>query len=209
MPTLSTPVHSYFPMSFSHFRFIKSGWCCFLVVALCAGCVTNIETGNQRGPDPAFARNSTFRFLPDKSREASEAVSNTAYWRGEIAQDILSAMNAKGYRFFPSRRTDLLVAYHIVLVDKEAVTTLDNYSGYNLTANQAAQVDLAKFQDPKQPGQASKGILIIDFIDPNRKQLLWRGWAKADFDLIQPGPNLNKLAKLAVDQILVKLPSRR
>ncbi len=203
------PGLSYSHMSYSQFRLFTGGLCCLGFVALFAGCATNIETGNQRAPDANFARRVTFRFLPDKSREASEAVSNTPYWRGEIGQDILSAMNAKGYRFFPNRKTDLLVAFHIVLVENEAVTTLDNYSGYNLTANQAAQADLAQFQDPKRPGQASKGILIIDIIDPNKKQLLWRGWAKADFDRVQPGPSLKNLTKLAVDRILAKLPSRR
>ncbi len=174
-----------------------------MFVALFAGCATSIQTGNQPVPGASFARRSTFRFLPDKSREA---VSNTPYWRAEIGQDILSAMNARGYRFFPNRKTDLLVAYHIVLVENEAITTLDNYSGYNLPENQAA---LVQFQDPKRPGQAAKGILIIDFIDPNKKQLLWRGWAKADIDQILPGPSLNKFTKSAVDQILAKLPSRR
>jgi Domain of unknown function (DUF4136) len=196
-------------MSYSHFRLFTSGLGCFLFTALFAGCVANIQTGNRQAADASFARRSTFRFLPDKSREAAEAVSNTSYWRGEIAQDILAAMNAKGYRFFPNRKTDLLIAYHIVLVENEAVTTLDNYSGYNLTADQAAQADLAQFQNPKQPGQASKGILIIDFVDPTKKKLLWRGWAKADFDRTQPGPSLKKLTKLAVDRILAKFPSRR
>jgi hypothetical protein len=203
------PAHSYSHMSYFHFRLFTGGLCCFLFTALFAGCATKIQSGNQQAPDANFARRATFRFLPDKSQEASEAVSNTAYWRGEIGQDILAAMNAKGYRFFPNRKTDLLVAYHIVLVENEAVTTLDNYSGYNLTADQAAQADLAQFQDPKRPGEASKGILIIDFIDPTKKKLLWRGWAKADFDRTQPGPSLRKLTKLAVDRILTKFPSRR
>src|SRR5271166_5790390 len=203
------PAHSYSHMSYLNFRLFAGGLCCLLSVTLFAGCASQIQTGYRQAPNANFARRVTFRFLPDKSQEASEAVSNTAYWRGEIGQDILAAMNGKGYRFFPNRKTDLLVAYHIVLVEDEAVTTLDNYSGYNLTAKQAAQVDLAQFQDPKHPGQASKGILIIDFIDPNKKQLLWRGWAKADFDRVQPGPALRSLAKSAVDQILAKFPSRR
>ena len=206
---LLLPAHFCSHMSYSRVRLFTGGLCCFLFVALFAGCATRIETGNRQAPNANFARRSTFRFLPDKSQEASEAVSNTSYWRGEIGQDILSALNAKGYRFFPNRKTDLLVAFHIVLVENEAVTTLDNYSGYNLTADQAAQADLAQFQNPKRPGEASKGILIIDFIDPTKKQLLWRGWAKAEFDRTQPGPSLKKLTKLAVDHILAKFPSRR
>jgi len=195
-------------MTNSHFRLSTGSLCCCLLIAFFSGCATTIRTGSQQAPDANFARRSTFRFLPDKSSEASEAVSNTAYWRGEIGQDILTAMNAKGYRFFPNRKTDLLVAYHIVLVENEAVTTLDNYFGYNLTASQAAQADLSQFQDPKRPGQASKGILIIDVIDPKKKSLLWRGWAKTEFDRTQPGASLKKLAKLAVDRILAKFPRR-
>ena len=56
--------------------------------------------------------------------------------------------------------------------------------------------------DPSQPK-------LIDFIDPTKKKLLWRGWAKADFDRTQPGPSLKNLTKLAVDRILARFPSRR
>ena len=87
------PAHSYSHMSYFHFRLFTGGLCCLLFTALFAGCATNIQSGHQQAPDANFARRATFRFLPDKSQEASEAVSNTAYWRGEIGQDILTAMN--------------------------------------------------------------------------------------------------------------------
>ena len=75
--------------------------------SLLVGCSALLETHSQQAPDASFARRSTFRFLPDQS--APTATSN--YWRGEIGQALLSALNAKGYRFFPNRRTDFLVAY--------------------------------------------------------------------------------------------------
>ena len=139
----------------------------------------------------------------------AEAVASGPDWRALISQDILAALNGKGYRFFPNRQTDLLVAFHIVLVDNESVTTLDNYLGYPLTKGQSAQADLSRFQDPSHPGDASKGTLIIDFVDPKKKVLLWRGWAKTNVDLKQSGEKLQALAKQAVDQILAKFPSRR
>ena len=98
--------------------------------------LTKFETGSQQAPDANFARRSTFRFVPDKSHAAAEAVASGPDWRGLISQDILTALNAKGYRFFPNRQTDLLVAFHIVLTENESVTTLDNYLGYQLTASQ-------------------------------------------------------------------------
>lgn len=203
------PVDPYFGMSFTHFRSFVGTLCSMLVALSFAGCVTTFETGSQRAPDANFARRSTFRFVPDKSQAAAEAVASGPDWRGLISQDILTAMNTKGYRFFPNRQTDLLVAFHIVLVDNESVTTLDNYLGYPLTAGQSAQADLSKFQDPNHPGEASKGTLIIDFIDPKKRALLWRGWAKTTVDLNQSGEKLQALAKAAVDQILAKFPSRK
>src|SRR6266436_3908190 len=115
-----------------------------------------------------------------------------------------SALLAKGYRFFPNRQTDFLVAYHIVLADHEALTGLDS----DLAPGQAGIVDISKLQDRQHPGEAAKGAIIIDLIDPKQNKLLWRGWARTKFERVQPGPSMEKLRKLSVDLILEKLPSR-
>jgi hypothetical protein len=167
---------------------------------LLIGCSALLETGSQQAPDASFARRSTFRFLPDPG--ALTATGN--YWRAEIGQALLSALNSKGYRFFPSRQTDFLVVYHIVLADHETLASLDPY----LASNQTAIIDISKLQDPRHPGETAKGAMIIDFLDPKQKKLLWRGWARTKFEQVQPGPSMQKQAKLVVDQILAKFPSR-
>ena len=184
------------PMTFSDFRLLLL----VLSSSLLIGCSALLETHSQQAPDASFARRSTFRFLPDQS--GPTAMSN--YWRGEIGQALLSALNAKGYRFFPNRPTDFLVAYHIVLADHETLASLDPY----LAPNQTAIGDISKLQDPQHPGEAAKGAIIVDFLDPKQKKLLWRGWAKTNFAQVQPGPSMQKAAKLSVDQILAKFPSR-
>ena len=196
-------------MSYTYSRLSVGTWCSILIAVLLAGCVTTFETGSQQAPGANFSRRSTFRFVPDKSQAAAEAVANGPDWRALISRDILADLNTKGYRFFPNRQTDLLVAFHIVLTDNESVTTLDNYIGYSLTPGQSSQADLARFQDPAHPGQASKGTLIIDFIDPTKRVLLWRGWAKTNVDLKQSAEKLEALANQAVNQVLAKFPSRR
>jgi hypothetical protein len=195
-------------MSFTYLRSWVSTLCTVLLALVVAGCATTFETGSELSPGASLAKHSTFRFVPDKSHAAAEAVASGPDWRGMIGQDILAELNAKGYRFFPNRATDLLVAFHIVLADNESVTTLDNYLGYPLTVGQAAQANLSRFQDPNHPGQASKGTLIIDFIDSKKRVLLWRGWAKTNVNLKQSADQLQALAKEAVKQILAKFPSR-
>ena len=180
-----------------HFRLLPGIFCCCLLI----GCTAILQSGSQQAPDASFAGRSTFRFLPDKS--AATATSN--YWRAEIGQDLLSALNAKGYRFFPNRqKTDFLVAYHLVLADHEVLTGLDP----DLAPGQTGGIDISKLQDPQHPGEAAKGAIFIDFIDPQQKKLIWRGWARTKFEQVQPGPAMQRSAKLAVDQILTKLPSR-
>src|ERR1700732_4394245 len=103
-------------MSYTYFRTSVGSLCSILVALSFAGCATNFETGSEQAPDASFAHRSTFRFVPDKSHEAAEAVASGPDWHALIEQDILSALNAKRYRFFPNRQTDFLVAFHIVLV---------------------------------------------------------------------------------------------
>jgi Domain of unknown function (DUF4136) len=169
-----------------------------------AGCTTTIDSGTETTPGAVFAGRSTFRFLPDKS----QADPTTAAWRAVISQDILAALNIKRYRFFPLRKTDLLVGFHIVLAENENVQTMDSYLGYPVTAGPAAQGDLSRFQDPKRPGAASQGLLVIDFIDPKKNVLLWRGWAKTSLRPKMSQEKFQELSKEAVNKILATFPAR-
>src|SRR6516225_11696832 len=134
-------------MTLSHFRPPLVALCFCLLI----GCSALLETGSQQAPGASFARRSTFRFLPDPS--APTTTSN--YWRGEIGLALLSALNSKGYRFFPNRQTDFLVLYHIVLADHETLANLDPY----LAPNQTTMMDISKLQDPRHPGEAAKGAI--------------------------------------------------
>ncbi len=181
---------------------------CSMLVLVFAGCASSVRTGSHQAPDANFAGRTTFRFVPDKSLAAAGAVSNSAYWREQIAQDIVAALNAKGYRFFPTRQTDFLVAFHIVLKEGESVTTLDNYSGYNLSPGEETQADLARFQNPKRPGEAASGTLIIDLIDPRKRRIIWRGYTTEALDRSQPTDKLRVRVRAVVEKTLADLPSR-
>ena len=178
--------------------------CVGFIVLFVGGCATSVENGTESAPGAVFARRSTFRFLPDKSQPAA----TNPDWRGLISQDILATLNVKRYRFFPLRKTDLLVGFHIVLTDNENVLTLDNYLGYPVAAGPAAQADLSRFQDPKRPGAASQGLLVIDFVDPKKNVLLWRGWAKTRLRPNMSQEKFQALSKEAVNKILAPFPAR-
>ncbi|HYY29891.1 MAG TPA: DUF4136 domain-containing protein [Chthoniobacterales bacterium] len=191
-------------MSHLTFQRFAGVFCATSFVLLILGCAEAPQSGSVKMAGAVFAGRSTFRFLPDKSQPAVM----TADWRNIIGQEILYAMNVKRYRFFPMKRTDLLVGYHIVLSDNENVLTLNSYLGHPITSDPSAQTDLARFQNPKRPGVAKQGLLVIDFFDPKKNTLLWRGWTTTGF---RPGMSQEKfqvLSKDAVTRILAGYPAR-
>ena len=184
----------------------------FVCLSLFSGCSTTqpskIETGSKLIKDAKLAGRTTFRFLPNRVMEAAEAVSNAPYWYSQIGTAIAQGLSRKGYRQVGDAKADLLVAYHLVLKRTQAVTMLSNYSGYDLSRSEIAQADLAKFTDPKKPGEAPVGLLIIDIIDPTHRQLLWRGWAKTNLTGDRDPNRLSELITDVVARTLANFPSK-
>jgi hypothetical protein len=195
----------FFGMSPLTFKDFASILCAGTLVFLTSGCAPVMESGSAAMPGAVFAGRSTFRFLPDQTQPAV----TTPDWRNIISLQILYVLNVKRYRFFPMRRnTDLLVGYHLVLGDNENVLTLNSYLGFPVAVGSGAGTDLSRLQNPKRPGVAGQGLLVIDFIDPKKGTLLWRGWAKTRFRPTMSQEKFELLAKEAVNRILAGYPAR-
>ena len=127
-----------------------------------------------------------------------------------IGQDILAELNAKGYRFFPNRANRSFGGFPYRAGGQRERDDPGQLSGLSIDGRPSRLKRIFRaFRIRITPEQASKGTLIIDFIDPKKKVLLWRGWAKTNVDLKQSGDKLQALAKEAVKQILAKFPTRR
>ena len=63
----------------------------------------------------------------------------------------------------------------------------------------------------RRPGSVAtyvyeEGSLILDFVDPETKHLVWRGSAKADIDYVDTPEKNWELIKKAVNEIMKKFP---
>ena len=185
----------------------------FACLFFLAGCSTTepqkIETGSELTKGAKLAGLTTFRFLPNRVMAQAEAVSNTPYWYSQIGIAVAKNLSAKGYRQVENGKSDFLVAYSVVLKRAaESVTTMSNYAQYDLSPSQHAKTNLSKFNGPKAPGEGPIGYVIIDFLDPASRQLLWRGWAKTGLTGGQDSDRLNAIISAAVDRILETLPAK-
>ncbi len=141
---------------------------------LAASCSSVPRGGSFLAPPKSYA------FLPDKTMEAADAagLSNMPYWHSKVEEAISAELGKKGYTLASNVRAgELVVAIHVITQRGNKTSFLDNYFGYTLSAKeQAEQPELITFL--QTPGAKNRAILIIDVIDPVKREVVWRDWTQ-------------------------------
>lgn len=157
------------------------------VLSLVGGCVT---TSAATSPNANLASYRTFAFY------RADTPKQVAFERspaGQVVQERIAAdLQAKGLTE-TQENPDLLVAYHSKLQQKTDVTDW-GYGGFYWGGPGDVTVD-----------QYTQGTLIVDFIDPKTKQVVWRGTASAVANNPE-NPDTGKIAS-AVDKLMKKYPA--
>lgn len=170
---------------------------------LFAGCASTSHRTTQDILTPP----KTFQFLPDKAILAAEeaSVSNAGYWHTEVEKAIAYQLVLKGFSEKTAGPSDVVIAFHVIVQRGEQTTFLDNYAGYSLSAKeQAEQADIEKYLTA--PGNKNRSILIVDVIDPVKRQVIWREWTQAPARTKVSATQLEKGIQRAVKKIFSDFP---
>jgi hypothetical protein len=125
--------------------------------ALFQGCSgISVETDYDRAAD--FASLKTYRWIEHERDDTDNPLMRDPLIRSHVRTSIDTTLAAKGYRLIESGRPDFLVAYYFTARNRVDVTY-----GYWYP-----YPDVYRYKE---------GTLIIDIVDPEKKQLIWRGWA--------------------------------
>ncbi len=116
-----------------------------------------------------------------------------------IVQRIKNAVNAeleaKGLTMTPNNPDFLIAEYH---GKKDQVQISDwGYGRSHRYGYSPVGVTAYEYKE---------GSLILDFVDPESRKLIWRGSAKAQIDSIDTPEKSEKLINVAVNEILGKYP---
>jgi hypothetical protein len=156
---------------------------------LLGGCVTTSATTS---PNANLGHYRTFSFFRPTEVHPKQATFERSP-AGQVVQDrIASDLQSKGLTQ-TSDNPDLLVAYHTKTQEKTDVTDW-GYGGFYWGGPGNVTVD-----------QYTQGTLVVDFIDPKTKQIVWRGTASAIVNN-PDNPDTGKLAS-AVDKLMKKYPA--
>ncbi|HWT03754.1 MAG TPA: DUF4136 domain-containing protein [Pyrinomonadaceae bacterium] len=136
-----------------------------------------------------FSQLKTFNFVPQR-RPPGDPLAGDSLNSGRISSVLESKLTASGFRQVSDARPDFAVAYYVTTREKLDVQDYSIGPG-RFFGRRDIRVD-----------QFTEGTLIVDFIDTNTRQLVWRGRASGAVELKKLDEKITKAVEKLVNQFL-------
>lgn len=174
-----------------------------LAVSL-TGC-SSISYNYDWDQDAQFGAYKTFAWMPDSSiarsaprSNADAAIKNNDLLDRRIRRAVEEELIAKG--FTKAEGTgDFMVAYHVGSADKISITDWGYGYGGPYWGGYGRDIDVYQYQ---------QGTLILDLIDTNAKELVWRGTATKPLDDRPTPESIDRTVNTVVGTLLKRFPPR-
>lgn len=173
----------------------------FEVLLLCAlvagttGC-SNIRTNADYDPSVNFTTLRTYDWRADGKQAPQDPRIDNTLFASRVHQAVDRQLAAKGYQQSTNGNPDFLVGYHAVVEGKVDFRTVGGYYGYGGWGT-APQTYAYNYDE---------GTLLLDVIQPETMQLLWRGSATATVRPSATPVERQKRINEAIEKILSKFP---
>jgi hypothetical protein len=165
---------------------LAAGLVVVLLALASAGCSTmTIKTDFDSDVD--FAKYKTYKWY--RPTPGAEAARVNSLLDKRIKLAVERELTAKGLERSQGRGADLIIRYHAGMRERVEITS--DWYGWRYRRR---SIDTYRYRE---------GTIVIDFVDPQLKQLVWRGWAVGVMD--DPG-NAAAMINEAVGKILQRYP---
>jgi hypothetical protein len=165
------------------------------ILAAAVGCSTVYDVQFDYDTKTEFANLRTYNWLPVPEKADIDSLDVM-----RVQKAVNSEMQAKGLEL-ASDNPDFLIAEHLGKKDKVSIRNwgydYSPYGGY--WGGYWGPGGVSTFQ-------YEEGSLILDFVDPKTKNLIWRGSAKAEVDDARTPEKREALINEAVQKILKNFP---
>jgi len=161
-------------------------------ILVCTGCAGRLKTTADFDPSrsPAtYHAYQTYAWIPDSRARTGDPRIDNAFIDDVLHRAIDESLSAKGYRKAPEATADLLVAYHTVTELDGTYTQVYSYYGFGFTPGYGRGRGGRDEWSGMSPAYTQaytqvfeKGTLLIDIVDNQKKDLIWRGIAQATVD---------------------------
>ncbi len=174
-----------------------------LIIALAIGCGSSIDIKHDYDRGRDFSTLKVYDWFQEPTiipGNARTAMVRSGLVVKRIRDAVDSQLSAKGL-MKDSSNPSFLIIKHLGLDDKINVTdwgySYGSYGRYYGGAWGGRTIDVYQY---------TEGTLILDFIDPRTKELIWRGVATGTVDRDRPREEREKRLNEAIAKILAKFP---
>jgi hypothetical protein len=166
--------------------------CLVALAALCGACTT-IQISTDYDPAADFSELRTWAFANSKQISGDPRLDSSLV-RARIFQALESELAVKGYGRAVGIDPDFLVDTHVALSRELDVQTF--HGGYG--RGWGTSETLVR--------EVERGSLVLDFLDPKSRELLWRGIAQARVDRRDTPEERTQRIREAVRMLLEDFP---
>jgi len=167
-----------------------------LVLTGCAG----VQVTTDYDPSVDFTLLQDYAWMEGEREQPSDPRVDNTLLDTRIRNAIDAEMAAKGFDVTSADRADFLVGYHAAIQNKIDAYTMSNFGGYRPGWGTGySDVHVYEYEE---------GSLVIDFVDPETGNLLWRGAAQAEVNRSLTPEKREMRIRAAVEKILARFPPK-
>jgi len=164
-----------------------------IVLAGMLFCCSTMKINVDYDQDAGFLGYTSYRWITHKPKVKPPRMIDHTLLEKRIKKAVDAELSAKGYDRSMDEQPDFLVAFHIGAQNKVDVTHYGyRYGPHGRWWGRRAEVHRYK-----------EGTLILDIIDAETKQLVWRGSAR---DAVHRPQDMDDKLIEAVEKVLVQFP---
>ena len=164
-----------------------------------AGC-SGMTIQSDYNPQADFSRYSTYAWLP--APQTGDPRVDNAILEGRIKTAVDRTLAEKGYRQVAADQATFWVGYHLSVQGQMDVTTVNSYYGYGWGPWYYGP----GYSQNTQVRYYDQGTLLIDIVDAQARELVWRGSAEAEVRTDMTQEQRQQRVNEAVSRILQRFP---
>lgn len=168
-----------------------------VLLGMTAGCAT-MRVVTDYDTSANFGDLKTYGWLERPRLGASDPRIDNTLLESRVRNAVDEVLAAKGYRKKESGKRDFLVGYHAAIRTRMDVYSMNDYYGYRYGWGWRS-TDFHVYQ-------YEVGSLILDVVDGETKNLLWRGSAQAKVDRRATPEQREERIREAVGKLLERFP---
>ena len=186
---------------------LKNCWTCIafsiLLINLLLGCAP-IQIKTDYDKTIHFDKYKNYDWIPNEQLDIVDIDFEKQVLDDLVTNTANDALKEKGFSVNKTN-PDFLVSYFLVVDTKTDVFIVENYYSnipYSVPPTTSSTRDYQKVRE----NTYEQGILIIDIVDQNTKQRIWRGYAQSRIGIYKEPEKQEKRVITAVNKILANFP---